>query len=334
MRAFVLGLVGLFGSVGCGAADVVPPKAADGILHTATLEGKTYHLYRDGRLYEVRPDGWIPGPAVFAPEIVRRSYRSENGVTSRLSDEGKAYPVRRRFDADFRNLPSGEGGVRTLIGPQRGWTELTLQTPKTPTVPDYVKLRQGILAGTGKFLDARIESAEGGLRFECPPRRPDMICTKASISTGLVYFLDGDEFWYQADYRIEGPTRPLTLVDLESDLLLESAGIRVMLFPDGDVGAELKALNKPKFRQNAETRQAFPTDRWVRLTWAVKLGVPGRVRIWQDRQLVVDQPGQTIPFHTAIMNSLEVGISAHDSTENAATVVVRNLRVSDQEIAR
>lgn len=334
MRALVLGLVGLFGLVGCGAPDVIPPLAADGILHTATVEGKTFHLYRDGRVYEVRPEGWIAGPAVFDPEVVRRSYRTENGVTSRVSDEGKAYPVRRRFVADFGNLPSGEASMRTLIGPERGWSELTLQTPKTPTVPDYVALRQQILTGSGKFLDARIEPAEGGLRFECPPRLPDMVCTKSSISTGLVYFLDGDEFWYQADYRIEGPTRPMTLADLESDFVQESPGIRIMLFPDGDVGAELKALEKPQFRQKAESRQPFPTDRWVRLTWAVKLGVPGRVRIWQDRELVVDERGQTIPFRAAIMNSLEVGISAHISTEQPAKVTVRNLRVSDQEIAR
>lgn len=79
MRAFVLGLVGLAGLAGCGAPDVIPPRAADGILHTARVEGQTFHLYRDGRVYEVRPEGWIPGPVVFDPELVRRSYRTETG---------------------------------------------------------------------------------------------------------------------------------------------------------------------------------------------------------------------------------------------------------------
>lgn len=61
-----------------------------------------------------------------------------------------------------------------------------------------------------------------------------------------------------------------------------------MLFDGHELGVELKALDKPKYRQATDRKVSFPTDQWVRVTWHVHLHPDdGHVQIWQDEQLVV-----------------------------------------------
>jgi hypothetical protein len=219
---------------------------------------------------------------------------------------------------------------------------LTLQSPKAPQVSDYVALRQQILRGEADFLDAsiapsrdRAHSGELSLKCYCPARSSSMICAKASLSNTLVYFVEGDDVWYQAWYYIAGKVRPFTLVDLEADLVHSSPGIRVMLYDEVEMGVELKAANKPQYRQSGGKKVHFPTDRWVLVTWHVHLdsGADGRVRLWQDDQ-IVDAAGQTLPFRTAIYNSLEVGISAHSFGDQPATLYVDDVMVTTKPLRK
>ena len=56
----------------------------------------------------------------------------------------------------------------------------------------------------------------------------------------------------------------------------------------------------------------------------------GRVKIWQDGQLVVDANGVTLPLRSAIYSSLEIGISAHSYGNKQAKLWVDDVQVSDK----
>jgi len=163
-----------------------------------------------------------------------------------------------------------------------------------------------------------------------------MQCSKASLSTGFIYFVKGEDIWYRAWYRIEGKTRPFTLVDIESSLVTQSPGIRVMLFSDGELGVELKALDKPIFRQHNAGRTLFPFNRWVDVMWHVHVddGAAGHVQLWQDGAKLVDSYGPTLPFKTAIYNSLEVGVSAHAFGDQTATLFVDDILLTTRPLRR
>ena len=102
-----------------------------------------------------------------------------------------------------------------------------------------------------------------------------------------------------------------------------------MLFEGQYLGAELKAMHKPKYQQSPSDRVVFPVDQWVQVTWHVYLHPDqGRVRIWQDDTLVVDETGPTLPFAGMLYNSREVGISAHSFGDQTATLFVDDIVVT------
>ena len=320
-------------------SEEIPPLPESAILKTARAEGKTYKLADDGRVFTVNPDGkkWTRIDSIFDPKEIAESHVTENGKTYAVVREtGQRYPVLTIFREGFEGVPEGVAGLRALIGPERKWTELTLQTARTPTVPDYVALRRKILKEGGDFLDARVEpssrqahSGKQSLRFFSPAKSATMVTAKASLATGLLYSKKGQTIAYHAWYRVDGETLPFTLADLEDRLVKESPGIRLMLF-DGVLGAELKAFDKPTFRQRPESTTVFPRNRWVEIRWEILLddGPGGQVRIWQDGKLIVDATGPTLPFRTAVYNSLEVGISAHSFGDKPATLYLDDLEIS------
>jgi hypothetical protein len=93
--------------------------------------------------------------------------------------------------------------------------------------------------------------------------------------------------------------------------------------------AILNAMHKPKYQQSPSDRVVFPVDQWVQVTWHVYLHPDqGRVRIWQDDTIVVDETGPTLPFAGMLYNSLEVGISAHSFGDQTATLFVDDIVVN------
>lgn len=319
------------------------PFAEERVLHSVTVENQLFKLVDDGKVYRVDPHSnkWILEAVVLQPEIIAKSYQKEGNVTYRVSQEDdKRYPVLREFHCDFDAVPTGHRGLRELIGVKHGFTEFTLQTPRHPSVREYVKHRQEMLQGNGDFDDAYLaptiaqaKSGKQSLKCVCPAKTSSMICSKCSLTTALVYFTEGDDVWYEAWYYVEGDTTPLTLVDLESDLVESSPGIRIMLY-ESALGVELKALEKPKFRQKTDKPIRFPNNRWVKITWHLHLrgDSTGKIRLWQDDQLLVDTNGQTLPYAKAIYNSLEVGISAHVSTDSVCTMYVDDLHITTKSL--
>lgn len=325
----------------------IDPLPESRVLQTVVLDATSYTIADDGNIYRTNPRSgrWSYVETAFDPEVVARSYARQGETIFRCdpNDSSVRFPVLKRFADGFEDVPEGAAGLRRLIGAERLWTELTLQSPKTPRVSDYVDLRRRILSGEADFLDAsvapsteRAHSGKASLKCHCPAKTSSMICAKASLSTSLVYFEEGEDVWYQAWYYVAGDVRPFTLVDLEADLVHNSPGIRVMLYDDGEMGVELKAASKPQFRQKGDVKVKFPTDRWVQATWHVHLdsGADGRVRLWQDDRLIVDAKGQTHPFRTAVYNSLEVGVSAHSFGDRPTTLFVDDVLLTTEPLRK
>ena len=306
-----------------------------------SIDGTTYILTRDGRLFreDARSRKWHYQDTVYQPEEMMRAYVVEDGITYRVDAEsGKKIAVRRDFTESFEDLDLGAEGLRQLIGEVRGWGSLTLQSPRAREVSDYVALRNRILKQGQSFLDAsvapddqHVHSGTRALLCIAPAKPSSMVTCKASISSPLVYFAYGDDFWYRGYYFAE-ESLPFTLMDLECEWIKQHAGIRLCITEAGLLEAELKSLDKPRFRQPAATPIAFPMGRWVEVKTHIRLSNEndGHVQIWQDEQLVVDANGVTLPLRSAIYSSLEIGISAHSYGNKQAKLWVDDIQVSDK----
>jgi hypothetical protein len=336
--AFVcLLLTGCWGS----AEDTGPPTATIDPVDDAEVklslvqEGKTLKLYRGG-IYCVneRSGRWDFIAEGYDPEFYEKNYVEQDGAIFRKHENGKLYRVGREFSDDFE----GARTIGDLIGLERGWTAFTLQSAKSPTVADYVRLRNRILTGRGDFLDNRIgpsvEVAHGGqtaLKAYSVPRSGDAVTNKASLETELIHFVRGDDVWFAGWYYVpaEGGM-PFTLMDLETTWFKEHPGIRIMVFGEKYLGVELKWGAKPMYRQPRGKEIVFPRAKWVQVRFHTMLSEKddGVVELWQDETKIVDARGQTLPLAHTIYNSLEVGISAHSIGPLPATLFVDDVSIS------
>lgn len=325
-------------SVGCQHQELIPPLPTERIEMTVEHDGSRYHLADDGIAYREAGEHWTPHATVFDPQAIRDAYVEEAGETFRVApDSGRRFAVRRAFAESFEELPLGLTGLPQLVHEERLlWGSFTLQGPRAQSVSDYVELRRQLMAGESDYRDCRIEvSAErahrGQQSLRCfAPRKPgSMVTCKASVSSPLILFRNGDDFWYEASYFVEQHL-PLTLADLECEFTAEQAGIRLRFFDEGYLGVELKALHKPQYRQLPENRIRFPVGQWVTVRWHLVLShdpTKGHIRVWQNEQLILDQPATTLPFRSAVYNSLEIGISAHSDEQNDCTLFIDDIRV-------
>ncbi len=314
------------------------PMPDDSLVElTVEHEGTAYKLV-NGDLYRVAaPDRLVFVEKLYDKDFQKENYTEKGGQVLRVdSDTGKTYPTRRHFEEGFENADR----IGDLIGPERGWTTFTLQSVKTPTIPDYNRLRSRILKGECDFMDNRVEPtseiAHSGTRaLECysVAPSPKMVCAKASLSTELLYFVKGDDVWFSGWYFISEGGMPFTLMDLESTWIKEHAGMRIMI-EDGAAMFELKWARKPKYRQPKANRVPIPVGRWVHLKARLHLSeaMDGRAELWQDGVKLIDEHGQTLPLANAIYDSLEIGISAHSFGPEPATVYVDDVAISDKPI--
>jgi hypothetical protein len=324
---------------GCSQGPTVEPLPEHRVEMTAKIDGEEYKLADDGNVYRMVDGGkrWSFHATVFDPEEIAKAYVEKDEITYRVApDTGKHFETIREFTESFEELDKGVAGLKELVHEERNrWGSVTLQSPLVPSVPEYVELRQKIVAGESNFRDAivapsreQVHSGFNSLKCFAKAKTDDMVTTKSSLSSPLVYFKNGDDFWFEAYYFIEG-ARPMTLMDLECEFLEFHSGIRLCIFEDGHLGAELKALDKPKFRQAESQAIQFPMDRWVhvKVHWGLATS-DGAIEIWQDNVKVIDTRGTTLPFRSAIYNSLEIGISAHSFGDEDCTLFVDDVRIS------
>ncbi len=321
----------------------ISPLPESSVVATAVVDGTTYKFIEDGRVFRVheRAGKWFFLDTMFFPAEMAAAYQVDDGKTYRVSEEnGKRYLVLRNFAESFDELPVGVDGFRSMMKTEQRWGSVTLQSPETPTVNDYVKLRQRILNEGANFGDALVAPDSthafhglNSLKCVSPPCPKKMICCKSSLSSPLVYFRKGDDFWFRAFFFAEG-SLPTTIMDLECEWIKLHAGIRLIIDQSGCLGAELKSLDKPKYRQARENAIKFPMNQWVEVRSHFQLSEKpdGVIQVWQDSQLIIDTHGTTLPISSAIYSSLEVGISAHSSREKAAILWVDDLEISDMPI--
>jgi hypothetical protein len=314
------------------------PVPDDSVVEvTVEHEGITYKLV-NGDLYRVAsPDRLAFVEKIYDKDFREKNYIQQDGQVFRVdADTGKRYPTRRHFEDGFENANL----ITDLIRVERGWDTFTLQSSSTPSVSKYVQLRNRILRGEAGFIDNRVEPVAeivhaGAKALKCHSLAPtrSMVCTKASLSTQLLYFVKGDDVWFSGWYFIPEGRMPFTLMDLESTWIKEHPGMRVMI-EDGAAMFELKWAAKPKYRQPKASRVPVPVGKWVRLRARLHLSesADGRVQLWQDDMMLIDQQGQTLPLAGAVYDSLEIGISAHSYGPGPATVYLDDVVISDKPL--
>ncbi|MBI5395612.1 MAG: heparin lyase I family protein [Verrucomicrobia bacterium] len=315
---------------------IEPPNESEVEL-TAVEKGVTYKLYHAG-LWRVdsRSGKWEFMEQMYDPDFYAKNYVERDGAICRKAANGNLVPVRRRFADDFEHARP----VRELTGMDTGWTAFTLQSPKAPSVNDYVRLRNGILKGQSDFLDNRVEmsadvvhSGKRALKtYSAPPSR-SMVCAKASLDTELLHFVKGDDVWFSGWYYVpEDSGMPFTVMDLETTWIKEYPGIRIMLADGQYAMFELKWGAKPKYRQPKGKEVGFPVAKWVHLKARLKLSEKddGVIELWQDGMKIVDARGQTLPLAHTIYNSFEIGITAHNDRGKPATLYVDDVAIANK----
>lgn len=309
---------------------------------TKVLSGVTYKVDTDGQLFRVTENGqWAFIESMLQPHKMRAAFEEEGGVVYRIDrDDGRRFRTRKRLGDGFEKLGIGSEGLRQLVGPQRGWGSVTLQSPKAPQWEDSSALAREILSELGDFRDASVapndaRAQAGSLALRCfaPPPYRGMLTCRSSLTSPLLHFKKGDHFWFRAYYFVEGAL-PNAIMDLECPWLTNKGGLRLTLDDAGQLMAELTAWNNPKYRQPDESALAFPTGQWVKVSAHFHLTdtEQGIIQIWQDDQLIVDTIGSTLALPDILYSSFEIGITAHSNAEHACTVWVDQVLVVDQRI--
>ena len=294
-----------------------------------TQDGARYRISR-GDVYQFENGQWKLLQKLYDPDYYAKNYVSKEGRIYQQAD-GQLYETKKSFSAGFENGKR----IHDLMDLKDGWTSFALQSPKAPTVKDYVALRQRILKGESDFVDNRIDLAaldgRRALKFTSVAKSSDMVCSKTSISTEMMHFRKGDDLWFAASYyAAEG--MPQTVVDFETTWVEGHPGPRVYIDEADLARVELKwSANKAEYRQDRRSALKVPRKKWVRLRVHLKLSEKedGVVQVWQDGVKIIDAKGQNLPLADTVLNILEVGVSAN---HNATTLYVDVVVMSDKPI--
>ncbi len=336
LAAVVLTVMAGWAVIGHRAASIEPLPESE-VEQTVTEKGATYKLHK-GHLYRVQPQSgrWEFVQEVYDPGFYAKNYVEKNGAVFRKGGDGELLPVKRSFADDFE----GTQRLSDLITLKRGWTTCELQSPKTPSVNDYVKLRNRLLKGEGDFVDNRIEpsgeAVHGGktaLKCVAVPPSDGMVTAKASLSTELMHFVKGDDVWMSLWCLVPaGSGMPFTVLDLETTWLHQHPGMRIVISDGKHACFQLKGFEQPYYRQPKGREVIFPTGRWVHLRAHLALTEQndGVIELWQDGQKIIDAHGKTLVLAHAIYNSIEIGISAYNEQGKSATLYVDDFRISGQ----
>lgn len=304
-------------------------KAQEEDTEDFVADGKTYRRI-DGNIYSISNDG-STGPLIvqlYDPEYFEKHYKLEGDRIFRIVPDGnEPIEVYRSFHYDFEKAMDARG-ILAVPNKTSGWTKMTLQSPLAPKVSDYNALAKHVFKFGDGFLDNRVEPSDTrahnsnrSLRCYSVSPSKEMITAKASLSTELVHFTNGDKVRYVAWYFLE-KGRPTSIVDIESTWLHQYGGIRIMLDQNYHLWVELKFLGKPNWKQDSGKQVEFPTGKWVKIQWDLVLSeTAGSVELRQDDVLILKGKGRTLPLSDIVYNNLEVGISANPVGEESVLYV-------------
>lgn len=304
-----------------------------GTIHENTVCGR-YVLDRDDccdwscQIHDEATDG----DAIYVSSPDDPSMRVR--IRNEFQDDFESYKTVRDLIATSKNVAGKEvvmDGIKTYDPNNLStrWTAMTLQSPKVPTVRDYVSLRKTVLEDGGDFVENRVEpsgkrahSGSRSVRFYSTARSRSMVTAKSSMSSDTFHFVKGDHFLFSGWYFFEKGMRT-TIMDLESTWLEGHSGIRILFSTQGHPYVELKAFGKPSWRN---TDFVVPRNQWVHVKAHFHLDEKdGRIELWVDDELVVVGKGQTLPLADTVLNGLEVGLSA---TSEETILFLDDLQVS------
>ena len=256
----------------------------------------------------------------FTPGFFEQNYvRTPTSISAKL-DDGTLLPLFESFVEDFEGHENALDMI--ILDPEdrtRFYSSFTLQSPSAKTVSEYVDLRQCILDGSCDFIDNRFDLVADPeapdntvLKLFSVAPTSDMVTAKTSISSTLVAFEKGDDFWFEGRFFIEGEL-PTTIADFESSHFVSGPGPR-LIFKGSHLAVENKFGSELTYRQQAGGEVNFPTNEWV----TVKVHLlydeeNGKIEVWQDGVLIIDATGQNIPVDFWLQDGIEVGISATSS---------------------
>ncbi len=207
-----------------------------------------------------------------------------------------------------------------------GWSQMTLQSPLAKTPEEYTALSQNIINDGSRFLDNSVTPFQGAARFEAVAPAEGMVTSKADLINSSMWFVKGNDLWFRASFLLEKGV-PYSLVDFEDSSVRQSPGIRLVIDDSRFIGIELKSSRKPRLQQ---TETEVPIGRWFTLTLHMTLdNSAGKVRIWQDGQLILEGEMKTLPNDGSVLNLFEIGITASDQ---AAVLLLDNVMLSHQPL--
>lgn len=308
---------------------------------TVTEQGITYKLYK-GNLYSV--DGisnkWIFAQRVYDVDYFSQNYVEQAGMVHRKDGAESLIPVRYDLADGFDYASS----LADLIGIEHQWTSCELQSPKTPSKGDYIKLRNAVLKGEADFVDNLIEPAteithNGQKSLKTVSFSPSggMITSKASLSTELLHFIKGDDVYLSAWFYVPNSSgMPFTLADLETTWFAEYPGIRLVITDGKFASLQLKWAGHKYYNQPKGKEVSFPKNQWVQIEWHLKLSDDenGIIELWQDKRKIIDTRGKTLVLSHAIYNSFEIGITAYNEKGRTCTLFVDDILLSKKPLKK
>lgn len=189
---------------------------------------------------------------------------------------------------------------------------------------------------TNELTAEVVHSGRQALKCFASVKRND-VTSKADVLRELLHFVKGDHVWSECWFLLKGgvSAENVFLWDLESSTKWQSPGRRVYLEKGDVIASDLgKWFSSSVFRQPTDHALRFPLDRWVRLRVHLFLSEKsdGVMEVWQDDTKVIDAHGQTLPTAKTIYDRLEVGLTANGSTENAHTLYVDDVTISNRPL--
>ena len=330
---FIFGLQCLF-LLACGTDDTPLQSCPESnlILDQFTQPtGEEYILTSDGQIYQVS-NGECENVGLYFDEGFREENYLENEEGAFLIAGNDLIKTKNEWIEDFETYPNFNSlFLLSIQDSSKFWSTMTLQSPATPTVSEYVDLRNCIFDGSCDFIDNKIELAQDPigspnqcLKFTNTAPAPDMVTAKSSIQSGQQFFELGDELWFECRFFIENAF-PFSLVDLENRLFDGSPGPRLVISNDR-LAIENKFGAKDFFRHDKNI--LVPLNQWftVKLHFKFDHTSNGLIELWQDDTLLFSVNGKNLPTSNSIQNSLEIGISA--SSDNGG-LYIDDMRISE-----
>ncbi len=295
-------------------------------------DGNRYQISTDGSIYNQEDCSFVA--TLFVPGFENEKYATEGDKIYIVDEGGARYEVFRSFQENMDNHNDWKNlFIQDLNDRTRFITNLTLQGPGAKTASAYLALRDCLIEQSCDFVDNNIslmadptDPLNTVLQLHAYPPTPDMVVSKSSITSNVLYFAEGEDIWFSADYYIE-KGMPHTIVDFESSHVLHW-GPRAFI-RNGYLEIENKFLDKQTFPQNVTSSIKVPMQRWFNLKVHFQFDEEeGIIQVWQDDELIINHLGPNIPVSNWILDALEVGISA---TSEETILFVDNIQLDTSE---